>query len=45
MIYYLGLIAGPPALIVGLSSMSFFIFYELSRERMHDIGEVLALRE
>jgi GPH family glycoside/pentoside/hexuronide:cation symporter len=44
-IYYLGLIAGPPALIIGLSSMSFFIFYELSRERMHDIGEVLALRK
>ena len=43
-VYYLGLIAGPPALIIGLSSMTFFVFYELSRERMQDIGEALAHR-
>lgn len=43
-IYHLGLIAAPPALIIGLSSMTFFIFYELSRERMGHIADVLSDR-
>ncbi|MCZ6709426.1 MAG: MFS transporter, partial [Gammaproteobacteria bacterium] len=43
-IYYLGLIAGPPAMIIGIAGMSFYIFYELSRERMEEIAEILAGR-
>ena len=43
-IYHLGLIAGPPAMIVGLSGLSFYLWYELSRERMQEIAEVLARR-
>ena len=43
-IYHLGLIAGPPAMIIGLSGLSFYIWYELSRERMQEIAEVLARR-
>jgi Na+/melibiose symporter-like transporter len=43
-IYYLGLIAGPPAMIIGLAGLSFYFFYELSRERMEEIAEVLASR-
>jgi Na+/melibiose symporter-like transporter len=43
-IYYLGLIAGPPAMILGISSMAFYIFYDLSRERMEEIAEILAGR-
>ena len=44
MIYHLGLIAGPPVMAIGIASMSFFLFYELSRERMTEIGEVLTQR-
>jgi GPH family glycoside/pentoside/hexuronide:cation symporter len=43
-IYYLGLIAGPPAMIIGLAGLSFYLFYELSRERMEEIAEVLLHR-
>ena len=43
-IYHLGLIAGPPAMIIGLSGLSFYLWYELSRERMQEIAEVLARR-
>ncbi len=43
-IHLLGLIAGPPTLLIGLSSMSFFVFYRLSRERMSEIAAVLAER-
>jgi GPH family glycoside/pentoside/hexuronide:cation symporter len=43
-IYYLGLIAGPPAMIIGLGGLSFYFFYDLSRERMEEIAEILASR-
>lgn len=43
-IYHLGLIAGPPAMIVGLAGLSFYLFYDLSRERMEEIAEVLSQR-
>lgn len=43
-IYHLGLIAGPPAMIIGLGGLSFYIWYELSRARMEEIADVLAHR-
>jgi Na+/melibiose symporter-like transporter len=43
-VYLLGLIAGPPAMIVGLSSLWFYYFYELSRERMEEITHILEER-
>ena len=43
-IYYLGLIAGPPAMIIGLLSLWFYYFYELSRERMEEIAGILTQR-
>jgi GPH family glycoside/pentoside/hexuronide:cation symporter len=43
-IYHLGLIAGPPAMIIGLSGLSFYYFYELSRERMEEITVILKER-
>ena len=41
---HLGLVAGPPVLVIGVASTTFFFFYELSRERMAEIGEALARR-
>jgi GPH family glycoside/pentoside/hexuronide:cation symporter len=43
-IYLLGLIAGPPAMIIGLAGLSFYHWYDLSRERMEEIAEILTKR-
>ncbi|MBH79886.1 MAG: hypothetical protein CMQ49_05185 [Gammaproteobacteria bacterium] len=44
-IYHLGLIAGPPAMIIGLAGLSFYLWYDLSRERVAEIAEALNQRK
>ena len=44
-IYLLGLVAAPPAMAIGLASLTFFVFYELSRDRMQEIAVALQQRK